>query len=152
MAKVSLSSLKPKIAKVAIKHPVSGEETKLIFHMCLPDASIEFRNRIKKLVEKNEQDEQEIAETLAPLVVGWEDNDAIDEAYSAQGVLDILLAPENRFMVEQLYECVNQKHLFYEGQKKRSSPLLQMASGHDHRTAEQVGTASSSTAQDQQAD
>ena len=49
----------------------------------------------------------------ASLIVGWLDNGAIDEPYSADGALELISNPENMWLLEQIQqEVIDQSNFF----------------------------------------
>lgn len=118
MASITLNTLKPRVHRAVIRHPVSGEETPLVFHLRLPEGSIEYRSRLKEYSERGNITDEEMIQLVALTVVGWDDNGSIDEPYSEEGCLHLLSQPENLFIATQLYLHSSNRANFYELEKK----------------------------------
>ena len=129
MANIQIKELKPQVATVLIKHPVTGETEFL-----LPDGNkvnleiqmvgrnskqwLEFMRKIKSH-DSNTKEElfskitNSATEFVASLIVGWADNGAIDVPFSPEAAKELLAQPENIWMLEQLQEALLNETNFF---------------------------------------
>jgi hypothetical protein len=129
MANIQIKELKPQVATVLIKHPITGET---IFD--LPDGTkvelkiymvgrnskqwLEFMRSLKSNVSTAKEDlfsriSDSATEFVASLIVGWSNNGSIDVPYSPEAAKELLSQPENIWLLEQLQEALLNETNFF---------------------------------------
>lgn len=129
MANITIETLKPKIGTIQIKHPVTG-----VKEFDLPDGSkgpleiqmvgrnstqwLDFMKKIANInkegkVELFSKISEESHEFVASLIVGWTNNGAIDEPYSAEAAISLITNPLNIWILEQLQAFLLEEQNFF---------------------------------------
>lgn len=123
MSSITLEQFKPKIGKLKIKHPVTGETTfqlpngeecEGILHI-VGQYSDEFINASKIMANEFEiyskSDNKDSAldtinniktEMLSKCILGWDDTGFFDTKYSPDEALDLLSQNNNMWLVDQV--------------------------------------------------
>lgn len=135
MASIVTEQLKPKVAELLIKHPVTGntefeilgqEEKVQGILRIVGQYSDEFVNASKVMAQEfevfaNAEDKSEALDTvkhikrdmLAKCIVGWEDNGFFSTPYSPEEALDLLTQTENDWLVDQIMSFTTEKSNFF---------------------------------------
>lgn len=131
MANIAVSELVPHSTTMKLKHPVTGETAFTVGNgkkqkkvegilTVVGHFSNEFHKAIMVYLDNDRVegsvldhlDEQTVKLTAA-CVTGWKDNGFFDEPYSPEGIEEIMMNPEFRFITNQVREFVAEKQHFF---------------------------------------
>ena len=129
MAKILIPALIPQVHKVIIKHPVTGEttfqsldgsEVQLIIHVVGRNSN-QWLDFMRELKVSGSDDRNELfsriseksREFVAKLIVGWDENGAINESYSEEAALKLLMDANNTWILEQLQASILDENNFF---------------------------------------
>lgn len=129
MTKILIPSLVPQVAKIKIKHPLTGEtefeladgtNVELEIHV-VGRNSKQWLDFMKELKVKGGDDRDELFSRISDsarqfvsrLIVGWTDNGALNESYSVEAAEELLMDPSNTWIMEQLQEAILTESNFF---------------------------------------
>jgi hypothetical protein len=124
MSIINIKQLKPQIFKLKIKHPVTGEtefslsdndkeKVSLEIHIVGRNSKqwLDFMKTLK--LSSNDTKEEifsRVTETarefVSSLIVGWTNNGALSEEYSAEAALKLISDGDNVWILEQIQEAI----------------------------------------------
>lgn len=118
---MKLESLLPSVTKMSLKHPITKEDTGIVFNLVGQDSKA-FRDKARAIAKgmigkkQTELDpvalEAENYELCASCIVGWNDEEAFGP-YTPQRAVELMLMDEMAYVREQIEAFIRERSNFF---------------------------------------